>query len=273
MKETTISPITVKLKKDDIYNFDAFLSVLNWEIRDSEVILDFSKCKAANYQALSLYTLYIMYLNQNKNRIKIIFDENPNNPDIDIQKMWANIGGPNWKKVQEDPDGTFRFKKDKPLLTVRRYGDVKKASVRIDSLIRNINIEYEKSLKYILSELMYNAIEHSNSMIPAIFQFNLYSNKNEISFIIADCGIGIKKHLSKVYPGLVSDIDAIMLALKFQVSGTFFDSNPYKTQNNAGVGLFISSNIIKKTVWRYVYHFRERACTYFSDRHYEQNTG
>ncbi|MCB1584214.1 MAG: hypothetical protein KDI92_14220 [Xanthomonadales bacterium] len=68
----------------------------------------------------------------------------------------------------------------------------------------------------------------------------------EILFIIADIGIGIKRHIEQAYPGQGSDEEAIKLAIKPQVSGTFGSTDPYKQKNNAGIGLFISTNIIRR---------------------------
>ncbi len=248
MNEVKIIPTTIKFKKGDVYNFDSFLSFFQWNVSNTSLHIDFSKCKAANYQALSLYILYIMYMERNQNSIQLNFAEKQVNPDINIKLMWENMGGDNWLDVLNHSTIKFRFQKGKSILPIRKYEDIKKALGRLDKFFQDVNLEYEKSLTYILTELLYNTIEHSNSVanLPSLFQYNYYTNKNEVSFIIADCGIGIKKHLSTAYPGLSSDIEAIMLALKPQVSGTFFDSNPYKKKNNAGVGLYISSSIVKK---------------------------
>lgn len=250
MENLIITPTIVKFKKGSLYDFDFYLSFFNWNLKNSNITIDFRKCKYTNYQALTLYIPYVMFLKSRNNNIEILFNEsiNPDQSSNDIRKMWKNIGGNSWQEVMENPRSNFRFNESKPILAIRGYEDIKKAIERVDSATSNMNIEYEKSLRYILSELLYNAIEHSNSdkSVPPIFQFNHYSAKNEISFVVSDCGVGIKKHLSKVYPGLSNDVEAILKALKPQVSGTFYDSNPYKMQNNAGVGLFISSNIIRK---------------------------
>ena len=52
---------------------------------------------------------------------------------------------------------------------------------------------YEDAVRYIISELTYNALEHGfNPQIPSLLQFNWYRDKNQLSFILADLGIGIK---------------------------------------------------------------------------------
>ncbi|MBS1800376.1 MAG: STAS-like domain-containing protein [Acidobacteria bacterium] len=42
------------------------------------------------------------------------------------------------------------------------------------------------------------------------------------------------------------DLEALRMAIKPQVSGTFGKLNPYTGKNNAGVGLYLSTNIVQK---------------------------
>ncbi|EKF9607524.1 DUF4325 domain-containing protein, partial [Vibrio cholerae] len=124
-----------------------------------------------------------------------------------------------------------------------------------ETYLEGFNVEYMSTLRYVLSELLYNTMEHGcnfgsekirNIRIPSIVQFTWYQKSNEIHFIIADCGIGIKKHIEQTYPGQESDEEAIRLAIRPQVSGTFGKHDPYKQKNNAGMGLFLSTNIIRR---------------------------
>lgn len=85
-----------------------------------------------------------------------------------------------------------------------------------------------------------------NIKIPSVVQFTWYKKRNEIHFIIADVGVGIKKHIEQAYPGQESDEEAIKLSIKPKVSGTFGRLDPYTNKNNAGMGLYISSNIIRR---------------------------
>lgn len=52
--------------------------------------------------------------------------------------------------------------------------------------------------------------------------------------------------MEQTYPGQDSHEAAIKKALNYKVSGTFGNSDPYKNKDNAGVGLYISSNIVRK---------------------------
>ena len=110
-------------------------------------------------------------------------------------------------------------------------------------------------MRYVLSELLYNTLEHGSSSykfglnrvrIPSIIQFGWYQQSDELHFIVADTGIGIKRHIERTYPGQDSHETAIKKSLNYKVSGTFATANPYENKDNAGVGLYISSNIVRK---------------------------
>lgn len=116
----------------------------------------------------------------------------------------------------------------KPLFAVRNSSEFKKVIETADTYLDGFNVEYTSTLRYVLSELLYNTLEHGccfggdsirNIRIPSIVQFTWYQKSNEIHFIIADLGIGIRKHIEQAYPGQESDEQAIKLAIKPQVSG------------------------------------------------------
>ncbi len=61
--------------------------------------------------------------------------------------------------------------------------------------------------------------------------------------MVADVGIGIREHLRNFMPDIDSDGQAIIEAIKPKVSGTFGSSGLYNQGNNAGMGLYMSSNL------------------------------
>ncbi len=157
--------------------------------------------------------------------------------------------------VSTDENTNFLHNQFKPLIAIRNPLDFKKAIATAENFTNNFNVEYQNTLRHVISELLYNAQEHGRStfdyngrslITPSLIQFTWYAKANEIHFIIADIGMGIRRHLSQTYSGLESDIEAIKLAIKPQVSGTFGISDPYQSKNNAGVGLYISTSIIRR---------------------------
>lgn len=245
-----ILPTTLSFKNADIVDFDAYLSHFNWKISSNHMIIDGRKCKNANYQAVSLLIMYAWYLK--RNGVYVDFKMPPDNYN-GLGSMWHRIGGMGCFNVLENSDENFRFAYDKPLFAIRRKGeDMKQALDTILNYFQQVDLEVlkgqETTIHYLISELIYNSIEHGvNPNIPALLQFNWYREKGQLSFIIADLGIGIKKHLELTYPTFASDAAAIEYAIGPEISGTFnAPKATYQSQNNAGMGLYISSGIGRK---------------------------
>ncbi|MBD2198563.1 MULTISPECIES: STAS-like domain-containing protein [Calothrix] len=240
-------PYSLAFTYHGTYDFNRVLSIFDWKLKNQDVLIDFSQCLRANYQALSLFVLYVWHLRTNGCKVKFYYDNVDKWQSKGASKMWRMMGANGLFYVFESPEDNFISHNSKPLFAIRNSLDFRTALEKAESYTHGFDVEYEKTLRYVLSELLYNTLEHGhNPDIPSIIQFSWYREKDEISFIIADLGIGIKKHLRQVYPEIDDNVSAIKKALKPQVSGTFFKNNPYQAKNNAGIGLYISSNIIRK---------------------------
>lgn len=236
-------PNKFNFRSHGVYNFENIVGLFNWDIENETVTIDISKCTRANYQALSLLVLYIWHLNTSGCRINLkkLWEK------IGATKMWFLMGAVGWFQVLNDEKTNFEGNKYKPLHAVRNKDDFKSALSKVESYAKDFDIEYEKTLRYVISELLYNTLEHGkNPKLPSIIQFSWYREHNELSFIVADLGVGIKKHLEQAYPPFEDHASAILYALKPKVSGTFAKSSPYKAKDNAGAGLYFSSNIIRR---------------------------
>ncbi len=253
-KENSITltlPQTFAFKDHDVFVFDNLLSFFRWDLHDRQVKIDISKCTSANYQAVALLIPYIWHLVSKNCSVSVIESEDGE----DASSMWRMMGARGAVNVLVSKNQNFRGSDFKPTIAVRTEDDFKKVIATSEAFTKDFNVEYENTLRYILSELLYNTMEHGfafykfkghDTQIPSLAQFTYYKTRNELQFIIADLGMGIKKHIEQAYPGQESDEAAIKLAIKPQVSGTFANTNPYKAKNNAGVGLFISTNIIRR---------------------------
>ena len=233
------------------YNFSNAFDIFDWSIRGQEVTIDFSRCFRANYQAISLLILYIWHLRLNQCYINFIYSYN----NEGASKMWHLMGAKGWHHVLQKSNINFNGHEYKPLLAVRHQKDFVAALSKTESYTRGFNVEYEKTLRYVISELLYNTLEHGATImsqgnrhirLPSIIQFTWYKNKGILQFVVADLGVGIKCHLEQAYPPYDNHCDAITDSLKYKVSGTFSNANPYKSKDNAGVGLYISSNIVRR---------------------------
>jgi len=98
------------------------------------------------------------------------------------------------------------------------------------------------SIKYTISELVRNVLEHAQATQGAIVCAQYFKKSNRISIGVADTGVGVKKTISVSYP-VTSDGEAIKLALIPGVTGT--TSRPGGTEVNAGAGLFFIKSIAK----------------------------
>lgn len=254
VNERTITvslPNIFAFKEHDIYDFDKFLSFFEWDLHDRPVRIDLTPCTTANYQALSLLVLYAWRLRDQGCRITFV--ESPEKTGA--SEMWRKMGARGLFSVLPHEGQRFKGDKLKPLFAVRNSDDFRLVISTAELYTKGFNVEYMETLRYVLGELLYNTMEHGrahgpnflrNIRIPSIVQFTWYAKRNEIHFVIADVGIGVKRHIEQAYPGQESDEQAIRLALRPKVSGTFGRNDPYKNKDNAGMGLYISSNIVRK---------------------------
>jgi len=244
-------PNYFSFRDGDVYNFDGPLSIFDWEIRNKEVLIDLRECHRANYQAFSLLVLYVWHLKSQRNTIKFKFSTHGQG----ATKMWHSMGAKGWYHVLTNEHVNFIGDDYKPLIAIRSSKDFRTALDGVKTYTEDFDVEYEKTLRYVISELLYNTLEHGRRnfthhnrvrRLPSIVDFTWYKKKNELHFIIADLGIGVKKHLEQTYDSFDDHETAIKYALEPNVSGTFGYNDPYKSKDNAGIGLFISSNIIRR---------------------------
>lgn len=108
----------------------------------------------------------------------------------------------------------------------------------------HLNPEKSQIIRYVIGELVRNALEHSRSNDGAFVAAQYRPKTNVLSFGVCDTGIGIKKSLEKFHFS-EDDLSAIRLALMPGVSGTTAGLN--FTEDNGGAGLFIVKNLSKMT--------------------------
>lgn len=245
-------PTELTFNRGGAKHFDQVLSVLDWSLRDVPVEINFTNCRSANYQAAALLIPYCWKLKQQNCTISFSLDDDG---DQNGSRVWRMMGAPGLFAVTTEPKVNFKSNEHKPLFAIRNSEDFKGALASVDSFTSEFGVEYQKTLRYVLSELLYNLMEHGKSDFfwkghryptPGILQFTWYEKVNELHFVVADVGIGVKRHLSQTYSGLTTDEEALRLAIQPEISGTFGSQDPYSNRDNAGMGLFLSSNIIRR---------------------------
>ena len=248
---TLTLPPKFRFKDHDIHDFDSLLEFFDWTLHDVPVRIDLTPCLTANYQAISLLVLYAWQLKSQGCRVSFIESE----AETGASSMWRKMGARGLFSVLPLEDQRFKGDHLKPLFAVRNTNDFKAVIGAAESYTQKFNVEYASTLRYVLGELLYNTMEHGKRFgsmnirgvrIPSIVQFTWYAKRNEIHFIIADVGVGVKEHIEQAYPGQESHEGAIKTAIRPKVSGTFGRTDPYTSKNNAGMGLYISTNIIRR---------------------------
>lgn len=112
----------------------------------------------------------------------------------------------------------------------------------ISEIVPLLHVEPKQAepLKYIISELVRNVLEHAESKSGAIVSAQYYQKSNTIRFGIVDTGVGIKKTINNAYPAS-THLEAIQLALTPGITGT--TQRIGGTEYNAGAGLFFIKSI------------------------------
>lgn len=114
----------------------------------------------------------------------------------------------------------------------------------ITEMIPLLHTEPERvePIKYVISELVRNVFEHSESNDGAIVCAQYYKKSNSIKIGVVDSGIGIKKSISYSY-NPDDDLHALRLALTPGITGKTRLTGG--TETNAGAGLFFIKSIAK----------------------------
>lgn len=97
-------------------------------------------------------------------------------------------------------------------------------------------------IKYVMSELVRNTLEHSGSPDGAFICAQYYRESKRVGIGVADAGRGVLAHMGKFHQ-VADDKSAIVLALRPGITGT--TSRIGGTETNAGAGLFFTRNIAK----------------------------
>lgn len=140
------------------------------------------------------------------------------------------------KIVKHEPAGRF--------IPLTKIINSKELTRFITDMIPLLHLEPKQAqpIRYIISELVRNVLEHSMSKNGAIVSAQYYQKSNTIRIGIADTGVGIKKTINRSYDA-PTDLEAIRLALMPGITGTTRMEGG--TEYNAGAGLFFIKSIAR----------------------------
>jgi anti-sigma regulatory factor (Ser/Thr protein kinase) len=118
----------------------------------------------------------------------------------------------------------------------------------VDELLKSTNLSFDDwedkdAFRYIIRELIDNALEHGGS--PAIVCAQVFKNLGEVEIVVSDYGYGFLQTIARNHKVSTYE-EAIKKALERKVSGSL--QNMYgSSTKHAGMGLYVMSNIIKET--------------------------
>lgn len=135
---------------------------------------------------------------------------------------------------ESDPSGRFI-----PLTQIRTADEQTRFITEMMPLL-HLAPERAEAIRYIVSELVRNVLEHSKSAHGAIVAAQYHKKSNIIRIGIADTGLGIKHTITKSHNAW-TDMDALKLALTPGITGT--TRREGGTTENAGAGLFFIKSI------------------------------
>lgn len=137
----------------------------------------------------------------------------------------------------------LQFKPDTEIDPYTKPADLIDIEAKKISCLFTPNSQPNKTVQYIICEILRNSYEHSKSV--DFFVFGQYWKHGGIELAILDDGIGIQKTLSKKYPELLTQEDAILKSLEAGASCADFDFKKNK-YDNSGFGLYVLSELAKK---------------------------
>lgn len=230
----------------DYVDFEPVLGWFNWNppAGVDRLVLDFRRCTHSNYQTLALLLEYVWTLHARGIRIEFWYEGST------AHDMWTHMGARGWSQVLNSEHVRFVGSERKPLIAVRTTEDRKYALKALEEYTSGFPIDYSDYLGDVVNEILYNALEHgehfeNNLRIPSLVQFSWYQIRDELSILVTDTGIGVKRHLEKHYKAFENDAEALRQAIQPETSGTFGQQSGYGSRNNAGMGLFVSSRLMQ----------------------------
>ena len=154
---------------------------------------------------------------------------------LERMKLFSMLGIKSGIRIEEH-DSSGRFI---PLMRIRNSDDLTHFLTEMIPLL-HLSPKHADPIRYIVSELVRNVLEHSESRYGAVVCAQYNAKSNTIRVGIADTGVGIKRTINQSYSAKTHK-EAIRLALIPGITGT--TRREGGTELNAGAGLFFIKSI------------------------------
>lgn len=189
--------------------------------------------------AATLIAAYCIWLREVRNK-DVYLDYDPFSP---TGKFIENIGLPCAFGYEQEIPVRRNFV---PLTKVTTSKDIKPFIDKTAKLLDLDDSELSDALKYSLTELLRNVVQHAHSRIGGLASAVFYPTKGIVEITIADIGCGLRHSLHEAYREINRDEKALRFALLPHVSGTFTSGNYGNMKDNAGLGLFFVKEIASR---------------------------
>lgn len=186
--------------------------------------------------AATLFAAYCIWLQEVRDK-DVYFEYEKDSP---TGQFIENIGLPPLIGYQCETPERRNFV---PLTRVSVSKDIKPFIDKVSNLLDLDDSELSAALKYSLTEILRNVVQHSNSRIGGLASAVFYPTKGIVEITIADIGRGLRSTLHGAYPEINQDQKALRFALLPHVSGTFRSGEYGNMKDNAGLGLFFVKEI------------------------------
>jgi anti-sigma regulatory factor (Ser/Thr protein kinase) len=137
-------------------------------------------------------------------------------------------------QIEHEPAGRFI-----PLTQIRNNDELGRFLIDMIPLL-HADPSQAEPIKYVVSELVRNVLEHSGSSVGAVVCAQYFKSSDKLALAVADAGIGVLGSM-RIHHPVRTSTDALRLALRPGVSG----ATPQLGGNefNAGAGLFFTKAI------------------------------
>lgn len=155
-------------------------------------------------------------------------------------------------------DETGRFV---PLQKPRAEHESATVARRVVECFQGLDARIAATLKYAVSEVIDNALQHAGFPHGAVVGAQAYPSMVDrpIDVVVADCGIGIRQHLTQhpLYRSLTDDAEALRIALTPNVTGVYRhhaagERPDPQASENQGIGLSVVNSLARRNAGRLV---------------------
>ncbi len=210
----------------------------------TELVLDFSRVAFMEPWALCMFAAYCLKMRSQGIPVRVQLDPaNPSNVYFgdmglaDIGSTGLSVSATSqWSQSHQNTG----------LHVIRSFKDIDAFRKSAGLLTLEHCQEAADALKYAMTELARNVLQHSGSPIGGVAIAQHFPDDRRIQVAMCDLGQGVRASMQRRYPELRTDMEGLRLAILPHASGAA-PAGPYGDGNeNAGLGLFYSREI----AWR-----------------------